>query len=155
MTDVTAAIAGARVSLATAAVAGLAAIGQPVPLIEAAWGGVKLVHLVFGCVGAAITLSIVQGWSWGRVITTLITGLALAALGTPFAMHYLTPPAALAAIGESAYAALLGAVGVYAIPGLHNAVKAAAANPWGFVDWVRGRGAPPQPPPPPEEGGKP
>jgi len=149
MPDMTATVMGVRLSLATAVMAGAAAAGQPVPLEIAAWGGVKLVHLVFGAVGAAITLSVVQGWSWARVLTTLITGLATAAFGTPFALHYIAPPVPLAVIGESAYATLLGAVGVYAIPGLHNAAKAFAANPWGFVDWWRGRGAPPQAPGPP------
>mgnify|MGYP000903325134 FL=1 len=155
MADMTATIMGVRVSLAAAVVAGVAAGVQPVPLEAASWGGVRLVHLMFGAVGAAITLSMAQGWTWRQVLMTLSTGLGAAAFGTPYALHYLTPPAPLAAIGESAYAALLGAVGCYAIPGLHNGAKAFAANPFGFVDWVRGRGAPPQPPSQPPGGGAP
>lgn len=147
MTDPAAAIIGARVSLATAVVAGVAAVGQPVPFEVATWGGVKLLHVIMGAIGAAITLASAQGWTWARVVMTLATGLGLAAFGTPFALHYLPPPPALT-IGESAYAAVLGAVGVYLIPGMHNAAKAFATNPWGFVDWWRGRGAPPPPPPP-------
>jgi hypothetical protein len=148
MPDVTSTLFGVRVSLATAVVAGAAAASQPVPFEAAMWGGVKLVHLLFGSIGAALTLSVVQGWTWARVLTTLVTGLASAAFGTPYAVHYLAPPAALATVGENAYAAIFGAVGVYLIPGLHNAAKAFAGNPWGFVDWWRGKGAPPQPPPP-------
>ena len=101
MADATASIIGARIALATAGVAGLAAVQQPLP-IEAMWGGVKLAHLIFGCVGAALTLSVVRGWTWPLVGTTLVTGLGAAAFATPFALHYLPPPTALATIGESA-----------------------------------------------------
>jgi hypothetical protein len=145
MTDPTAAIFGVRLSLVTAMVAAAGAGIASEPL-EAAWGGVKLVNIVFGAVGAGVTLSIVQDWGWGKVLMTLICGLALAALGTPFLLHYLPPPEKLSLIGESAYAAAAGAVGVYLIPGLHAAAKAFGSNPFAVVDWVRGRGGPPTPP---------
>ncbi|MBK8916351.1 MAG: hypothetical protein IPM64_17440 [Phycisphaerales bacterium] len=153
MADFSATLIGARVSLATAVVAGMAAVGQQVPVEDAMWGSVKLLHVIMGSVGAAITLSVVQEWGWRKVVMTLFTGLGSAAFGTPFALHYFTPPAQLMHIGESGYAALLGACGVYLIPGMHNAARAFAANPFGFVDWVRGRGAPPPPPAPPPGGG--
>lgn len=149
MAQISASIGGAYVSLMTAAVTGAVAAGQPVPLEVATWGGVKLAHLMFGAVGCAITLSMVQGWSWGQVAKTMATGLGAAAFATPYALHYFGPPEAIAAVGESAYAAAFGAVGVYLIPGLRRAAEAVSANPWGFVDWWRGRGAPPQPPQPP------
>lgn len=151
MSDPTAAIFGVRVSLVTAAVAAAGAGVAPDPL-EAAWGGVKLVDIVFGAVGAGVTLSVVQDWGWAKVLTTLICGLALAGLGTPFLLHYLPPPEKLAVIGESAYAAALGAVGVYLIPGAHLLAKSFAANPFAVVDWARGKGGPPTPPQPPAGG---
>lgn len=144
----TATLAGIRVSLATAVVAGAVAAQQPVPWELASWAGVKLVHVIFGAIGAAITLSLAQGWDWWRVGATLVCGLASSALGTPVALHYLPPPAEIAAVTGSAYAAVLGAVGVYLIPGLKRAAEAIGGNPFGFVDWVRGRGAAPAPPPP-------
>lgn len=151
MADPTAALFGARVSVLTAIAAATAAGVSPDPL-EAVWGGVRLVDVVFGAVGAAVTLSVVQDWGWAKVLTTLVCGLAAAGFGTQVALHYLPPPEALRTISGSAYAALLGAVGVYAIPGVHLLAKSFAANPFAVVDWARGKGGPPTPPQPPTGG---
>ena len=151
MAEPTASAVGVGLSAVTAIIAAVAAGADPTPL-DASWAGVKLANVVFGAAGAGVTLSIVQDWGWAKVITTLVCGLAAAALGTPFALHYVPPPANLIAIGESSYAAVLGAVGVYAIPGLHQAAKSFGSNPYGVIDWVRGRGGPPVPPVPPAGG---
>lgn len=159
----TATIVGVRLSLATAAVAGAVAVQQGVPLEAATWAGVKLVHVIFGAIGAAVMLSTVQGWDWWRVGMTLACGLSCASLGTPVAVHYLPPPPEIAAVLGNAYAAILGAVGVYLIPGLKRAAEAIGGNPFSFIDWVRGRGAapsmpadpPPQKPPSSTEEGRP
>jgi hypothetical protein len=122
-------------------------------IAEASWAGIKLVHLILGTMGAGASLFFLPqftGMALGRVVTC---GILCAGVGTPFLSglgtalmaKYLGITGTIAG-GENVLAAALGVGGVHIIPFLQWAFTSFRENPWGFIDRLRGRQAPPGPP---------
>lgn len=143
---------GARVLLFLAAAATMYTSAQQVPIQEArvplenvaAWANVKLVHFIFGAIGAALTLT-TERQDWGSVFATLFAGVVVSSVGTPLEIDMLaiTKPAA-----ENGLAAINGACGLYIVKAIKLAGRTLAANPFAVFDYFRRGGPPPAPPPP-------
>lgn len=133
---------GARVLLLMAAAATVMAAEQPVPLEAATWASVKLVHFIFGAIGAAVMVT-TKPLGWWETFATVFAGVVCSSLGTPLVLEHLgkASPA-----WENALACVLGAIGLYIVIGLKKFGNAFADNPLSIVDWWRGRGKPSPPP---------
>ena len=127
------------VSFGAAAASVSAITGAPVA--EASWGGMKLLHLILGTMGAGASLFFLPQLSGMALGRTVASGILCSLVGTPFLMaiyaKYMGDPIAG---GENVLAAALGVGGVYLIPGLQTIWIRVRDNPWGVVDWLRGRG---------------
>lgn len=142
--------------------ASLAALASAVPgvdaqhsIAEAAWGGMKLLHLILGTAAAGASLFLRPQVN-GKVLgATISCGILCAIAGTPFLAWAYTAyfEKAFPGPAENVLAIALGVGGVYIIPGLQSVSEAFKANPLGFLDWIRGKGAPPMPPS--DKGGQP
>lgn len=149
-------IVGLKLLLLSASMA-LAAVtpGAEQSIAEVSWGGMKLLHLILGTAAAGASLFLHPQLT-GKVLgATISCGILCAIAGTPafvwaFSAYFDKPfPGPL----ENVLAIALGVGGVYIIPGLQRISESFRANPLGFVDWIRGRGAPPAPPA--DKGGQP
>lgn len=114
------------------------------------FGGLRLLHLVLGMMGAGASLWFLPQFTVKLLGATVTCGVFCATVGTPFlswafAAYYKAP---LPGPAENVLAFALGVVGVYLIPVALAGAAAFRQNPWGFVAWIRGgaRGAPPPPP---------
>lgn len=144
--------------------ASMAAMGAALPalsdqsLAEATWGGMKLLHLILGTMGAGASLFFLPQFNGKALGATVTCGILSAVLMTPvvawaYTEHLSSTKAALPGSVENLIAMALGIAGVYIIPGIQRASEAFKSNPLGFVDWLRGRGAAPAPPE--DKGGQP
>jgi hypothetical protein len=134
---------GARVLLLTAAVVTAAAAEQPVPLEHAAWMNVRLVHFIFGAIGASLMVT-TKPLGWGETFATLTAGVGAAIIFTPLALTRLgLAPGA----EENAIAALLGMGGLYLMQLIRALFAELARNPMrtflAVLDRWRGIAPPP------------
>lgn len=138
-------LVGARVMVFTAVTATAVATQQPVPIDEALFGGVKLLHLIFGSIGTAVAIAIAQKWGWGKVFTAIACGLIAAAFVTPALLHYVGALKGAPQIVESGLAVSCGLVGGPLIVWVFEAVT----DPIAFAQQLMGlwerwkRGGPP------------
>jgi hypothetical protein len=124
-----------------------------VPPESVAWASVKLAHLVFGLLGAACALALVQ-ITWATVFTTITLGLGCALAGTPAVVHYLFTPPVFQGY-ENAVAFALGAFGFLIVPIGKKVLEQIRENPLGFYQqWRRGGTVPPDAPPQQQNGGR-
>lgn len=133
--------------------ASMAAVGAALPLsdqslAEATWGGMKLLHLVLGTMGAGASLFFLPQFTGKALGATVTCGIACAVAGTPFlswayAEYWSATRTAPPMPVENLMAMALGVAGVYIIPLVQRVSAAFEANPWGVVDWVRSRGQAP------------
>jgi len=116
------------------------------PIDQASWGGMKLLHLILGTMGAGVSLFFLPQFSTLALGRTVFAGVCCAVVGTPFLValysKYMGEPLQGA---ENVLAALLGVLGVYLIPGAQALGRKWRDNPWGFIDRIRGRGPGGQP----------
>lgn len=139
----------------------LAAVGAAVPgandhsLAEASWGGMKLLHLILGAAGAGASLFFLPQFNGKWLGATVTCGIVCAVSGTPAVAWAFAEYLAKALPGpvENLLALALGVGGVHIIPTLQGVADAVRRNPFGFIDWLRGRGGPPTPPG--DKGGQP
>lgn len=142
--------------------ASLAAVGAAMPsavsdqsLADATWGGMKLLHIILGTMGAGASLFFLPQFNGKALGATVTCGIACAVVGTPalswiYTEHWSATKAALPVPVDNLLAMALGVAGVYIIPAFQGLSAAFKRNPLGFVDWLRGRGAAPGQAPPPE-----
>jgi hypothetical protein len=112
---------------------------------SASWGGMKLLHLIMGTMGAGMSLWFLPQFTGRWLGATVSCGIGCAAVLTPlvtltFQSYFGFP---LPGPAENALALAIGVAGVYIIPGFQRAAEAFKSNPLGFLDWLRGRGPPP------------
>jgi predicted Na+-dependent transporter len=132
-----------------------AAIAEALPepaqasLENASWGGMKLLHIIMGTMGAGMSLWFLPQFTGRWLGATVTCGIGCAAVLTPLAawafQYYFKIP--MPGPAENAAALAIGVGGVYIIPGFQKAVEGFRSNPMGFLDWLRGKGPP--------DGGKP
>lgn len=124
-------------------------------LADASWGGMKLLHLILGTMGAGASLFFLPQFNGKSLGATVTCGILCAVVGTPVAAwayaEYLTSAKVLPVPVENLLSMALGVAGVYIIPGVQRLSASFKANPLGFVDWILRRGAAPPPPPPPAD----
>lgn len=157
-TNVAVRMVGLKLLLLSASLAALGAVapGEQHSIAEATWGGMKLLNLILGTAAAGASLFLRPQVNGRLLGATISCGILCAVAGTPFLAWMFTAyfekpfPGPL----ENVLAVVMGVGGVYIIPGLQSVSEAFRANPLGFVDWIRGRGAPPMPPPS-DKGGQP
>lgn len=140
----------------------LAAVGSALPaadqsLAEASWGGMKLLHLILGTMGAGASLFFLPQLNGKSLSATVTCGILCAVVGTPVAAwayaEHLTSGKVLPGPVENLLAMALGVAGVYIIPGVQRLSASFKSNPLGFLDWIFRRGAPPSAPD--DKGGQP
>lgn len=125
-----------------------------VPEADIGWAGglphVKLYVIALAFLGAATSLSFVDGLTVKKAWGLFTSGVGLSVILTPLLSLYLKVKfpevEAYRAELEAALAYGFGAAGFYLFP----FAMSAARDPFGFIDRWRGRGAPP---PPPSDGG--
>lgn len=74
--------------------------------------GIKYATLIFGFVGAAVSLSYAKEMTRTQALTALVTGPAVAVAATPLLLHYLGMPDTL----ERAVAFFAGLAAMRAVP---------------------------------------
>lgn len=118
-------------------------------LAQATWGGMKLLHLILGTMGAGASLFFLPQFTGKALGATVTCGIICATVGTPVLAwifgEYVSKTAAAQLPGpvENLLAMALGIAGVYIIPGIQRASNSFKTNPFGVLDWLRGRAAPP------------
>lgn len=137
---------GLKLLLLSVSIAAVAAgAGDERSLAAASWGGMKLLHLILGTMGAGTSLFFLPQFTGRTLSATVVCGVVCAVVGTPFVVWmsaaYLGKSVAEPA--ENLLAMALGVAGVYLIPGVQRAAESFRTNPFGVLDWVRGRGAAP------------
>jgi hypothetical protein len=107
----------------------------------ASWGGMKLLHLILGTMGAGASLFFLPQFSGLALGRTVTCGILCALVGTPLLkalfVRYLGEPIEGA---ENVVAVVLGVGGVYIIPGAQKAWTAFREDPFAIVDRLRGKG---------------
>lgn len=144
-------MAGLKLMLLAVSMGALAAsvpVAADATLADAAWGGMKLLHLILGTAAAGASLFFLPQFSGRALGATISCGILCAVGGTPaltwaFSAYY---DKALPGPVENVLAIALGVGGVYIVPGIQRLWESFRANPLGFLDWIRTRGAPPPPP---------
>jgi hypothetical protein len=150
-------MAGLKLVLLSLSLAALGAVapGDPTSMAESTWGGMKLLHLILGTAAAGASLFLRPQVNGKQLGATISCGILCAIAGTPFLAWaftaYFEKP--FPSPAENVLAIAMGVGGVYIIPGLQSVSEAFKANPLGFIDWLRGKGAPPAPPA--DKGGQP
>lgn len=156
------ALAMMLLSVGLSAVAAAVSAGGT-PLSEAAFGGMKLMHLIVGTAAAGVSLWFLPKFETKSLGATITSGMFCSLVFTPlsvwaYSAYFGTEARAVAVPGpvENVLAAAFGIGGVYIVPGIAWAWRSVRDNPWGFFAWVRGGGRGPPPDGPPQEnGGKP
>lgn len=80
--------------------------------------GIKYATLIFGFVGAAVSLSYAKEMTRTQALTALVTGPAVAVAATPLLLHYLSMPDSL----ERAAAFFLGLTAMRGVPVLFSLI---------------------------------
>ncbi len=127
-----------------------AAVAPPgVPLDEAAWGGMKLLHLTLSAAAAGASLFFVPQFSGRALGATVTCGILFGTAGPPavaWAVSWYTDGrAVMPGPVLNLVAIVLGIVGVYIIPALNKMGAAFAAKPFSFIPWFRSGGTTPGP----------
>lgn len=98
--------------------------------------GVKVVALVFGCIGALLGISYSPPMTKQTAFAAIIAGIVCGGLGPQllaWAFGWKLPT-----VADNALAFICGVGGMFIIPGIITAWRGFAADPWGFVDRLRG-----------------
>lgn len=98
--------------------------------------GVKIVALVFGFIGAALGISYTPEITKKAALAALISGIVCGGLGPEliaWAFNWHLPP-----IISNVMALVCGVGGMFIIPGLIAIWRGFGADPWGFIDRIRG-----------------
>ena len=134
------------VSLAAVA----ATIAPEGSVADATWGGMKLLHLILGMLGAGATLFFLPQFTLRWLGATVTCGILCAIVGTPFLIWAFTAyfDRPFPAPAENVLAIVMGVAGVNIIPTIQYMGASVRANPWGFLSWIRGGAAAPPPVPP-------
>jgi drug/metabolite transporter (DMT)-like permease len=115
------------------------------PMDQASWGGMKLLHLILGTMGAGVSLVFLPQFSNIALARTMFAGIFCATIVTPLLValyaRYVGDP--LPGV-ENVLAAILGILGVYLIPGAQALASTFRDDPRGFIARLRGRGGPPR-----------
>jgi len=98
--------------------------------------GVKIVSLVFAFIGAALGISYTPDMTKRTAFAALIAGIVCGALGPEliaWGFNWKLP-----ILINNIFALICGIGGMFIIPGLIVAWRGFAADPWAFVDRLRG-----------------
>lgn len=110
-------------------------------ILEKGVGGISLLTLLFGFIGACLGISYMPPMSRKEQLFALLAGLACSALGPALLGWWLTrelPVPVASAIGF-----ILGILGMFIVPGVIVFGQSFKKNPFFVIDWLRGRGAAP------------
>lgn len=118
-----------------------------------AYGGIDLLWLILGFIGAALGIGSMPPMSKRALATALGAGVVCAALAPQaaaelFALWKDRPAVMLPVAVNNVLAFLFGIGGMFIVPGLSALWRRIVENPVGFLRWARGgfRGnAPPKP----------
>lgn len=110
-------------------------------ILEKGVGGISLLTLLFGFVGACLGISYMPPMTKREQIFALLSGLACSALGPALLGWWLDR--AIPVPVSSGIGFLLGILGMFIIPGVIIFGQSFRSNPFFVIDWLRGRGAPP------------
>lgn len=98
--------------------------------------GVKVVALVFGFIGAALGISYTPEMTKRTAFAAMIAGIVCGGLGPEVASAmWGTMPAVM----KNVIALVCGIGGMFIVPGFIAIWKGFAADPWGFIDRIRGQ----------------
>ena len=104
---------------------------------QLSWGGVTILSLIFGFIGAALGVSYTQQMTKKEAVAALGAGLACAALLPQLAASLIGM--AFAPSVSNGLAFVCGILGMFIVPGLLTIGKKFRENPWWVIDWVRGK----------------
>lgn len=98
--------------------------------------GVKVVALVFGCIGALLGISYSPPMSKQTAFAAIIAGIVCGGLGPQllswaFGWH-------LPVVADNAIAFISGVMGMFIVPGILVVGRNIAADPWSVIDRLRG-----------------
>lgn len=119
------------------------------PTIVDRFFSLDLVAIVLGFVGALLGVSYSEPMTKKQLLAALGSGSIVAALAPPLVtllIHLQWPTVNLPVAINNVMAFVFGIGGMFIIPGVLSFWKTFSANPWGFIDRIRGITPPPPPP---------
>lgn len=110
-------------------------------ILEKGVGGISLLTLIFGFIGACLGISYMPPMSRKEQLFALLAGLSCSALAPALLGWWLArdvPVPVASAIGF-----VFGILGMFLVPGVIIFGQSFRSNPFFVIDWLRGRGGPP------------
>lgn len=123
------------------------------PLSSVSWEGINLVWLIMGLVGACLGVSYMPPMSKKQLAGAMASGVVFAALAPQWAGHYylkwMGEP--IAHFMNNTVAFVFGIGGMFIVPCIIVFWTDFRDNPWGFIEWIRGRARAPSRKPLPDD----
>lgn len=100
-----------------------------------AFAGVKIVSLVFACIGAALGITYTKEMTKRTALAAMLAGICSGGLGPEFISWSLAIP--LPAVVNNVLALVCGIGGMFIVPGILKIWQGFSDDPWQFFDRFR------------------